>query len=175
VLAPAVGARETRGRRIRVDAPENVCLIRTAQEWTRCAPAERKTYLETVQPVLRAGAEFLRDHPHESGCISSRYVEELNGDGTLTDKTCVIAYWLSLDHLERWTVSHPTHQAIFASFYELLKKHDFNIDLALWHEVAVLPTGSLELEYVNCHERTGFLPFFEHIEAARQPLLEAVR
>jgi len=172
-LVPAPD-RETLGRRIRVEAPENVCLIRTAQEWTRCSPAERATYLETVQPVLEQGAVFIRDHPYETGCISSRHVQELDRAGAQTDKTSVIAYWLSLDHLERWTTSHPTHQAIFATFYDMLKKHDFNIDLALWHEVAVLPQGSLELEYVNCHEGTGFLPFFEQRPAiaSAQPARE---
>jgi hypothetical protein len=162
---------DSRGRRIRVTAPDNVCLIRTAQDWTRCGPAERATYIETVEPVLATAADFIRDHPEETGCISARYVRELDPEGAARDESCVIAYWLSLGHLERWTVSHPTHQAIFATFYEMLQKHEFRLDLALWHEISVLPAGSLNLEYVNCHRETGFLPFFDHVDAAAEAIV----
>ena len=35
------------------------------------------------------------------------------------------------------------------------------LDLQLWHEVAVLPHKEQLFEYVNCHPGTGLLPFFE--------------
>lgn len=147
---------ETRGRRVGVRPPGEVCLIRTAQDWSRCEDAERATYLEQVEPVLRAGAEFLAGHP-ETGCVSSRYVREVGPDGTPLDKTCVLAWFLSLGTLESWTLAHPTHVDIYGAFMRMLAVHDFDLRLALWHEVSVLPAGALEAEYVNCHPDTGFL------------------
>jgi Haem-containing dehydratase len=167
---PQAEVAETRGRRVKATAPKNVCLIRTGQDWTRCSEAERATYLETVEPVLHEAAVFNRDHPHETGCIAPRYVRELDlTTGDDIDRSCVIAWWLSLEHLEKWTMSHPTHKAIFATFFKMLEKHNYRIGLHLWHEVSVLPTDTLELEYVNCHPATSFLPFFAEAAVTAPP------
>ncbi|WP_160112628.1 phenylacetaldoxime dehydratase family protein [Salicibibacter kimchii] len=31
----------------------------------------------------------------------------------------------------------------------------------MWHEVSVLQPEDLDLEYVNCHPKTGFLPYVD--------------
>jgi hypothetical protein len=149
-------ALDTRGRRVRFRNPGNLCLIRTAQDWSHCQADERETYAGQVAPTLRAGAEYLAGHP-ESGCLSARLVEEVDGWTRPLDKTCVLAWWLSLARLEEWTVGHPTHQAIFGAFHQMLRRHEFQLDLRLWHEVCVLPAGAAEFEYVNCPENTGLL------------------
>ncbi|MBA4866601.1 phenylacetaldoxime dehydratase family protein [Streptomyces sp. PSKA54] len=145
-----------RGRRIRFTNPDNLCLIRTAQDWSHCQDAERTTYTQDVQPTLSAGASYIGANP-DTGCASARYVQELDETWSRPqDRTCVLAWWLSLAHLEEWTVNHPTHQAIFGAFHQMLRHHEFRLDLRLWHEVCVLPAGAAEFEYVNCRPATGF-------------------
>jgi hypothetical protein len=137
-----------------LDGPQNVCFIRTAQDWTGCGPAERARYLEHVEPTLRRGAEYLASEPEESGCLSARFAREPGHD-----RSCVLAWFRSLADLERWTHSHPTHQAILNEFFGLVEQGGGQIELALWHEVFTLPIGSPRLEYRNCHPDTGFLPY----------------
>jgi phenylacetaldoxime dehydratase/aldoxime dehydratase len=145
------------GRRVRFSNPGNLCLIRTAQDWSHCRDEERETYTRLVAPTLLAGARYIASHP-DSGCVAAQLVEELDATWSRPqDKTCVIAWWVSLAQLEEWTVNHPTHQAIFSAFHQMLQRHDFQLDLRLWHEVCVLPAGAAEFEYVNCPEDTGLL------------------
>jgi aldoxime dehydratase len=140
---------------VRVESEAGLCFIRTAQDWLHTTGDERRRYLDEVRPVLRVGAGYLRDHPVETGCISGRFVEELELDGGATDRTCFLGWFASLAHLERWSESHPTHLAIFDQFKILIGTGEMR--LRLWHEVSVLPAGGVELTYVNCHSQTGFL------------------
>lgn len=148
-----------RGRRLRVTSPANICLIRSAQDWSACGPAERETYLDMVHPSLLAGMDFLRDNPVETGCLSCRFMVETDEGGQWQDRTFGALHFLSLAHMERWARNHPTHMAIFARFHEMAKRHAFALDLALWHEVFVLEEGGIVADYVNCHDDTGLLPF----------------
>jgi hypothetical protein len=139
----------------RTDALEHdLCFIRTAQDWSGCGPAERARYLEHVEPTLRRGAEYLASSPEESGCLSARFAREPG-----QDRSCVLAWFRSLADLERWTHTHPTHQAILNEFFALVEQGGGQIELALWHEVFTLPAGAPRLEYLDCHPGTGFLPF----------------
>ena len=63
-----------------------------------------------------AGMGYLRDHPCETGCYSCRFMQELEPDGSPTQRTFALAHFVSLAHLERWAASHPTHLAIFDEF-----------------------------------------------------------
>lgn len=162
----AAKEKKTFGKRIRVIAPNNLCLIRTAQDWSHCSEEQKKTYLNLIQPALNKAHRFLENHPEDTGCISARLIQEIDSNGKRLEKTSVIGYFQSLYHLERWTHEHATHKAVFRTFAEMLKRHNFNIDLSLWHEVSVLQSKDLELEYVNCHPKTGFLPFFKTIEVS---------
>lgn len=150
----------SRGARLRVTPPENACLICSGQNWSDCSPEELAVYLDVVQPNLRAGMDFLRDHPLETGCLSCRFMDETDASGRSMTKSFGAVLFLSMQHLEEWTWNHPTHRAIFQSFHELVKARDFKLDLKLWHEVFVLPAETSRFEYVNCHPRTGLLPFF---------------
>lgn len=42
-----------------------------------------------------------------------------------------------------------------------MQQFNFKPRLNMGHEVVVIPQGQAQLEYSNCHPRTGFLPFFE--------------
>lgn len=156
-----VGRTETRGRRLVLAAPENLCLIRSAQDWSSCRGDERNSYLNHVRPVLTKGMKFLMENPVETGCLTCRLVEQLTDNGEVEDKSFGMAYFLDLAHLEAWSKSHPTHLAIFDSFMALAQRLGNAITLRLWHEVAALPVDGARLEYINCHGRTGLLPFLE--------------
>ena len=140
-------------------------MIRSAQNWTQCQGSELDLYQNEVHPVLIEGMNFIRDNPLDTGCISCRFMDELTETGEKQAKTFGMAYFLTMTHLEAWVRSHPTHLAIFRSFHKMVQQLDFQLDLRLWHEVIVLPEGPHIFEYVNCHEKTGLLPYF-------QPLME---
>jgi aldoxime dehydratase len=140
-----------------VVAPENLCTIRTSQDW-QDAPAEHLDwYREAVEPVLRAGVEHLHAEPLDSGCLSVRYIRETDLDGADTDRTCVLAHFRSMGHLEEWARDHPTHHAIFEAAMEMVRRFGEDLGIRLFHEVSVLPAGRFEASYVGCADDTGVL------------------
>ena len=147
---------DTRGRRLSVEVPGNVALIRTAQDWS-ASTLYRETYLRDVKPVKDRGVDFLAQHA-DSGCIAARNVDEEAADGTALDRACTVAWFASLEHLMTWCKSHRTHLDIYASFFQMVGGGEGPLDVAFWHEVSVLPAGAVTAEYVNCHPMTGFLP-----------------
>jgi aldoxime dehydratase len=148
------------GRRVRIVPPAHLCMIHTAQNWSACSDAQRKFYLQEVQPTLVQGLTYLTTHAGEIGCAASRYVHELAADGANLERTFGMCYFLTFKHLEDWAREHPTHLEIYGSFMRLAQQFDFDVQLRLWHQVAVLPPGNPPFEYVNCHPRTGLLPYF---------------
>lgn len=158
-LIPVVS--DTKGKRVRVHLPDNFCLIRTAQSWSECSDDERTTYLNLVEPVLKEGEDYIRNNPTDTGCLSSKFVYETTIDGEILDKSCTIAYFLSLSDLEEWAKKHPSHLSIYRTFHQMLKKYNNKTELALWHEVSVLKNDLAIFEYINCHSKTGLLPYSE--------------
>ena len=158
--------KKTRGKHLKIIPPDNICLIRSAQDWTRCSDEEKETYFSLVEPALQKFYRHLNANQEENGCLNPKFVQELDKNGSPAEKTCVVSFFLSLKHLEDWTHHHPTHIALFGAFAEMLRRHDLSVQLSLWHEVSVLQSGHLDLEYLNCHPDTGFLPYFEAKEVA---------
>ena len=156
----------TLGRRLSVEPPEHVCVIRSAQDSTDCTGREADLYQGRVYPVLIKGMDYLRDHPRETGCFSCRFMHELEADGTASPRSFAVAHFVSLGHLERWAASHPMHLAIFEEFLAMAAELGPAMRLRLWHEVYVLPRGAGRFEYLNCHPGTGLLPFLESVEAS---------
>lgn len=124
--------------------PGNLCLIRSGQVWEHCGEAERKLYFTDVEPNLTAGIDFLAEHP-ETGCIASRFLREQTLDGEDLESTSFVGWFRDLKSLEDWSKTHPTHLAIFNSFLTMVSDLGFEIDLRLWHEVAVIPSGEVHL------------------------------
>ena len=151
------GTGDTRGKRIRLTAPKNLCMIHSAQDWRACEGAEKETYLGDVHPVLKTGMAFLATHGAETNCITCRFIEETDADGNPLPKSCGFAYFRTMADLEAWSKKHPTHLAIFGEFHKMVKKYDFQISLKLWHEVAVLDHDHGYFDYINCHNKTGLL------------------
>lgn len=152
-LAVTTGAPLSSGRVV-IAGHENLCLIRSGQDWEEADDDERRLYLEEIEPTLRDGMDFLRDHGAEVGCYSNRYVRHIDADGNPVDQSFNLGHWRSLDLLERWAESHPTHLRIFVTFFKVvtsLRK------LRLYHEVLVVDAADQSYEYVNCHPNTGLM------------------
>ncbi|MGD0635336.1 MAG: phenylacetaldoxime dehydratase family protein [Beijerinckiaceae bacterium] len=142
------------GGRVVIAGHQNLAVIRSGQDWTETEGEERRTYLEDIEPTLRAGMDYLRDDGLEAGCYSNRYVRHMDAKGNPVEKSFGVSHWRSLEHLEHWASSHPTHLSIFVTFNRLAKKFK---NLKLYHEVSVFDPAAQLYEYVNCHPGTGLM------------------
>jgi len=147
----------TEGRYQRVVPHDNLCLIRSGQDWAATERDERRMYLEDVEPVLRAGMNFLRDEGLPIGCFANRYMTVVDHEGRDTEKSFGMGWWKSLSALERWAESHTTHLAIFGAAMKYLATLGPAAKLRLYHEVTVAAAGEQLFEYFNCHSQTGML------------------
>lgn len=145
------------GNRLRVKPHDNVCLIRSGQDWSGTEAAERKMYLDDVEPVLRAGMDFLRDEGLAIGCFANRYMSVVDRDGRPSEKTYGMSWWKSVAALERWAESHPTHVRIFGAAMKYLSSLGPAAKLRLYHEVTVARAEDQFFEYLDCHAQTGML------------------
>jgi hypothetical protein len=130
--------------------PENLCTIRTSQDWQGAPSEHLDWYRREVEPVLRAGVEHLHAHPGDSGCLSVRYIRETDLDGADLERTCVLAEFRSLGDLESWARDHPTHHAIFGAAMKMVRRFEEDLGIRLFHEVSVLPAGRFAGRYVDC-------------------------
>lgn len=149
--APAHGARVT------VNGHDCVALIRSGQEWARTTGRERDIYLGKVEPVLRAGMDYLSVQGRDIGCYANRYLRMLGERNEPVEKSFGMSVWRSLSALEEWAASHSTHLAIFGTFQQMAFDLDFQLDLRLYHEVCVLRPEEQYYEYISCHVRTGLM------------------
>jgi aldoxime dehydratase len=149
------------GARLRVQAHDNLCLIRSGQDWSDTEASERKLYLDDVEPVLREGMDFLRDDGLAIGCYANRYMGVLSADGSASEKSYGQSWWKSLAALERWAESHPTHVKIFGAAMKYLSTLGPSAKLRLYHEVTVATADEQFFEYLNCHSKTGMLAAVE--------------
>lgn len=145
------------GPRLRVLPHDNLCLIRSGQDWSDTDTAERKMYLDDVEPVLRAGMDFLHNDGKAIGCFANRYMTVLTPTGAAIEKTYGMSWWNSLAALEQWAESHPTHIQIFGAAMKYLTKLGPAAKLRLYHEVTVAKSDEQFFEYLNCHSHTGLL------------------
>lgn len=153
------------GDRLRVLAHDNLCLIRSGQDWSDTEASERRLYLDDVEPVLREGMDFLRDDGLAIGCYANRYMQVLSADGRASEKSYGQSWWKSLAALERWAESHPTHVRIFGAAMKYLSRLGPSARLRLYHEVTVAAADEQFFEYLNCHPKTGMLAAVETVGA----------
>lgn len=145
------------GNTVRIIPHENLCLIRSGQDWADTEGAEREMYLRDVEPVLRAGMDFLRDDGLSIGCFANRYMTVVDDNGNDLDKSFGMSWWHSLAELEAWAESHPTHVDIFGAALRYLSTMGPAAALRLYHEVTVASADEQFFEYAGCHDRTGLL------------------
>jgi aldoxime dehydratase len=142
------------GGRVVVQGHDNITLIRSGQDWAEADKQERQLYFNEMLPPLQAGMDFLRDEGHALGCYTNRFVRNVDRDGNLLDIAYDIGFWRSLDRLERWAESHPTHLRIFTTFFRVVTGLQ---KLRLYHEVSVSDARFQTFEYINCHPGTGMM------------------
>ncbi|MBK0004805.1 phenylacetaldoxime dehydratase family protein [Erwinia sp. S38] len=142
------------GGRVIVQGHDNITLIRSGQDWADADEQERQLYFNEMLPPLQAGMDFLRDEGHVLGCYSNRFVRNVDRDGNLLDIAYDIGFWRSLDRLERWAESHPTHLRIFTTFFRVVTGLQ---KLRLYHEISVSDARFQTFEYINCHPGTGMM------------------
>ncbi len=145
------------GPRRVVRGQDNLCLIRSGQDWSGTDGDERRMYLDDVEPVLRAGMDFLRDEGRAVGCYANRYMRVIDDHGDPVDKSFGMSWWRSLADLDRWAKDHPTHKAIFGQAMKYLSTMGPAARLRLYHEVTVAASGDQHFEYLGCHPSTGML------------------
>ncbi|WP_199435034.1 phenylacetaldoxime dehydratase family protein [Qaidamihabitans albus] len=143
--------------RQRVRGQRNLCLIRSGQDWTDTDGDERRRYLDDIEPVLRAGLDFLRDDGPAVGCYANRYLRVVDTEGNPVDKSFGMSWWRSLADLDRWARDHPTHKAIFGEAMRYLSELGSAARLRLYHEVTVAAAEEQHFEYLGCHPATGML------------------
>jgi aldoxime dehydratase len=145
------------GTHFRVIPHDNLCLIRSGQDWSRTEGEQRRMYIEEVEPVLRLGMNYLRDDGLEIGCFANRYMTMVDLDGRPLEKSYGMSWWKSLTDLERWAESHTTHLSIFGAAMKYLSTVGADAKLKLYHEVTVAAASEQYFEYCNCHSKTGML------------------
>lgn len=155
----------SRGRRLYVSTPHNLCALRSGQFWEGAGKEQADDYHESLQPKLMRGMNFLTEHKSETGTLSLRVMTNVGPGGQGRSETSVLAYFLSLEQLEAWAKSHETHLDIYRHAIAMNRKFKEKREVVTWHEVFILPAAS-SFEYINCHARTGFLPFFPLFEKA---------
>lgn len=159
-MAAPLDARSTDGgRRVVVTPPENMCVIRSGQNWGFCNSEQRGWYLEKLHPVLLEGMRYLRDNPQETNCYSLRFVDRKDDSWGAMDQSFGLGYATDVHAFEQWAKSHPTHLAIFDGFLQMVDTFGAELQLRLWHEVTALPREGCEFEYIGCHPGTGLLDY----------------
>lgn len=146
---------ERSDNRVVVEAHENLCIIRSGQDWSQCDAEQLAEYQDQIEPVLKAGMAFLRDRGDQVNCYACRYMMDVALDGSDQKRSCGLAYFRTMADLEGWAEHHPTHLRIFNTFLSIAPKHGPNLQLRLWHEVSVLPAADQRAEYVNCRKGSG--------------------
>lgn len=145
--------------RIVVRPGSNMAIIRSGQDIGPAEGVERREYYADVEPVLKAGMDFLRDKGRsEVNCHDCRFMALIDDDGRPGDHTYGLAYFRSLADLEQWSEHHPTHLAIFNAFLQFAPRYGPAMQSRYWHEVSVVEAAGQYAEYINCAAGTGLAP-----------------
>ncbi|PNP42031.1 hypothetical protein TGAMA5MH_06210 [Trichoderma gamsii] len=77
-------------------------------------------------------------------------------------ETCSSGFFRSLKDIEAWSSKHKTHHKIFHGAHAHSTKFGkTTFKFRSWHEMSTLKPGEVTFEYINCHPRTGLIPFFD--------------
>ena len=159
INAPLQATATSAGKRVVVTPPQNMCVIRSGQNWSFCDADEKAWYLQKLHPVLQEGMRFLRDNPLETNCYSLRFVDKKDDMWGTVEQSFGLGYATDVYAFENWAKSHPTHIAIFGGFMDMVETFGEGMKLRLWHEVTALPRQGCEFEYIACHQQTGLLNY----------------
>lgn len=146
---------DTLGRIVEVLPHDNLCLLRSGQDWCWTTGDERAFYLGKVRPLLEKGMREISGEGLSRGCFFNRYMR-IQGAGGPVEKSYSVSAWHSLGHLESW-VRADTHLAIWAAGIKHFKLAGEQAQLRLYHELMVLKAEDQSFAYFNCHRGTGML------------------
>jgi len=159
---PAARAVASRGQRLRVRVPDNLCCIREGQGWGNCDIDEKALWGAEMEPVLERWIEFLARDPHATGCLTIRDCREMTVEARSPNAgRSQLAFLLSLKHIEHAARTEPSHLAVRDSFIRLYTEPSFTPRMHVWVEVHIVKHDECVMEYVNCDPKTGLLPWFE--------------
>ena len=152
----------TKGRRLTVTTPDNMCFIREGQGHANTGPEEREYWDTTMDNKVNRWIQYLGDDPAKTGCISIRNCEEYEVEtGETNERYCQNAFLISLSHIERAARTVCAHVELRGGLFGMFSQATFVPQMHLYVEVLILQSDDMEIEYVNCHPKTGFLRFFE--------------
>jgi aldoxime dehydratase len=80
------------GSSVTIVPHENLCMIRSGQNWVDICGEERDLYLGHVRPTLIAGMTFLLDEGLDIGCFSCRFMQVLDAIGAPMESSFGQAY-----------------------------------------------------------------------------------
>lgn len=155
---PSVARRPavSKGAHIVVRPQDNLCIIRSGQDWGDCDEEETSWYISQMQPRLKDAMDHIVQHQSLVGCFSSRLMQVGHHGVENITETWNIGAWSSLGQLEAWT-EFPIHKRLMDAAKAYGKKFGDQGKFLLWHEVMVVKEGNQLFEYYNCHEETGLL------------------
>lgn len=145
------------GSLVVVQAPSNLCVINTGQDWSLGEETERRDYRDLIEPTMQSSMDVLNRSGAAFGCLCSRYAWLLDETGKTKEATYGMSIWRSLSHLERWAEGHYTHLTSYVKSVQHGTRHGAAAKLSRYHEVVVPTEQQVRLEYRNCHPRTGVL------------------
>ncbi len=148
-------------RRVNIRPPKNFVMIRSGVTWADCGEEQLQSFQTNIRPKLDNGMKYLRENPIDTGCCALRQSEVISVAGDVAQEEFSVGYFRSLQDLEAWAHEHPTHLAIFTRAIAEREKYGDKLELRTYHEIYVLAAEGSLFEYVNCHENTGLLPFFD--------------
>lgn len=154
MMASSAMGQETLGRLVDVRPHENLCVLRSGQDWSETDGDEREFYLSKVKPYLDAGMDELSEDGLVRGCYFNRYMQL--EDNAQNERTYSLSAWHSLAAVEAW-VKADTHLAIWGAGIKHYKRVGDVARLRLYHELAVLKSQDQSFAYFNCHRGTGML------------------
>ena len=152
----------TKGHRLTVTTPDNMCFIREGQGHANSTPEEKAIWESSMEAKIKRWITYLGDDPAKTGCISIRDCEEYDLDsGNVNQRFSQNAFLISLAHIERAAKTVCEHTELRQGLIDMYTQSAFVPQMHLYVEVQILQSDELEIEYVNCHPKTGFLRFFE--------------
>lgn len=159
---PIAGVPKGLGQHLVGTNPHNLAHIRSGQFWENSGQQEADAYEEKLEPTLHKGLQYLWENPKETEAMSVRYLRNEPEDadssnGRPRKESCGAAFFRSLDKLEEWAKTHPSHLAIYRGALSHYKEFGDHRRLRTWHEVSILEEGNAVFEYINCTPETGVI------------------
>lgn len=152
----------TKGKRLTVELPDNICFIREGQGLAACGPEEKEVWDTQMAGKVDTWTDYLEKETDETGCFSIRFTHEEDIEtGKPNMRQSQNAFLISLGHIQKAARNVCPHLEVRQSFIDMYTAPKFMPSMHVWVEVHILKSGDIEAEYVNCHSKTGFLRFFE--------------